>query len=89
MAKRITKETKAIADAHILARLNKSFNPIPCKTADDVKKALRQGYTFEEVMDEIEIRYCSVTSSILARMLQHDSGNYKAAVYKAFKQLLD
>ena len=87
--KRISKQAKAIADAHIAARLTGNFNPCAFRSTDELKSALRNGYTFSAVMDEIEIRFCSITGAILARTFQYRSAAYKASVYKAFKQILD
>lgn len=86
--KRISKEVKAIADAHILARKNKSFNPVMIKTKADLITALNNGHTFEKVMDTIEARFCSVTSIMINSIFLHDSKAYIAGVYKGFKLLL-
>jgi hypothetical protein len=87
--KRITKNTQAIADAHIAARIaNKFDNPV-VHTHEEFVAALHEGKTFERAMNFIEIRFCSVSMIILARSLAYESESYKRGVYKGFKSLLD
>lgn len=87
--KRISNYAKGIADAHILARINDSFtNPI-VKDESELRLALDNGETFKELMNQIEARYCSVGSSLLAGVFDYVSQSYKANVYKGFKILLD
>ena len=87
--KRISKETKAIADAHIQARLNGTFDDPSVTTKDELIQALREGKTFSELLDRIEMKYTSITSILLSRKMFHQSANYKNGVYKGFKILLD
>lgn len=85
--KRITPELKAIADAHIEARKNNSFYDPYVETAKEVFAQLKEGKTFSALMEDIEIRFVSVTSNIYARMLDHYSESYKKGIYKGFKTL--
>lgn len=85
---RITKQTKAIADAHIQARLNGVFDDPQVNTKEELIEQLRAGKTFSELMDRIEIKYTSITSIILSRQLFHQSQNYKKGIYKGFKTIL-
>jgi hypothetical protein len=85
--KRITTQVKAIADAHIKARIKGEFNPCECKTIEDVRQAMMGGHTFEFAMDEIEIRFMPVGTILLARRFDYCSSTYKSAVYRAFKKL--
>jgi hypothetical protein len=84
--KRISKELKAIADAHIEARKTGNFNP---KEFNRSKKALIQnmkdGHTYEALIDQIEISFCSVTTLIIGAVLGAESKAYKAGIYKGFK----
>lgn len=89
MATRISKQTKAIADAHIKARLDGVFDDPEVKTREELIAMLKQGKTFSQLMDNIEMRYTSITSIILSRRFFHQSQNYKAGVYKGFRRLLD
>jgi hypothetical protein len=86
--KRITKETKAIADAHIAAKKAGKFDNPASTTKEEVIAALRAGKTFSEVMRQIEIRFCSVTSLIMASALDHETQAYRNQVYKGFKTIL-
>jgi hypothetical protein len=88
--KRISKQTKAIADAHIQARLDEKWDTdLNIKTADDVMTALLNGKVIEEVMNQVEVRYCSITAGLTARLMGYASENYRRDVYRGFKYLLD
>lgn len=84
---RITKQVKAIADAHIAARINDNFDDIKFSGKDELLRLMREGKTFSGVMDEIEIRFCSITSTLMARKMRHTTNTYKTSVYNAFKKL--
>lgn len=85
---RITKQVKAIADAHIEAKKNGKFDDIHVKTKSELVEALWNGRTFSDVLKQIEFRYCSVTSLILSGTLDYTSKSYVSNVYKGFKNLL-
>jgi hypothetical protein len=85
---KITKETKMIADAHLLAKQTGLFNDPVVSDKDQLLQALKQGQTFSKLMDDIEIRFVSVTSLMMAQILDHNSEAYKKGIYKGFKQLL-
>lgn len=87
--KRISNYAKGIADAHILARINDSFTNPKVSSKEELLMKLDEGETFIDLMNQIEARFCSVGSSILAGVMNHVSGSYKASVYKGFKILLD
>jgi hypothetical protein len=90
--KRITPEIKMIADAHIRGKINGKFDdPIVCNKSE-LLTALKQGKTFSQLLDTIEIRFCSVGTLLLASgtiLDQHISNNYKNSIYKGFKTLLN
>jgi len=85
---RITPQIKAIADAHIKARIENSFDNPKVTTIEEIKSLLVDGKTLQGVLEEIEIRYCPITSIFLSRKLQHTSKSYVSGVYKGFKILL-
>lgn len=89
--KRISTTAKAIADNYIKARQNNTFTPIttPLKTKDEIIQGILQGAVYEEVMHQIEIRFCSVTSILMQGQFNYTSNAYKSGVYKGFKALLD
>lgn len=86
--KRITPQAKAIADAHIRAKQTGQFDNLPVTTKEEVMQALRDGKTFSEVLNQIEMRYCSITSLLMSSHFDYTSQSYKASIYKGFKSLL-
>jgi hypothetical protein len=89
--KRISTTAKAIADNYIKARQNNAFTPVttPLKTKDEVIQGILQGAVYEDVIHQIEIRFCSVTSILMQGQFNYTSNAYKSGVYKGFKALLD
>lgn len=87
--KRISKQAKAIADAHIRAAKEDSFDDPSCRTRDEVIAALKDGKTLRMVLEAIEFRFASVGSIMLSRVMDYTSQSYKAAVYKGFRILID
>lgn len=85
--KKISKEVKAIADRHIQAKLTGNFDNVYINSREDLLQKMRDGYTFSGVIDQIEIRFASVTSLILQGSLSHTTEAYKKSVYKGFKIL--
>jgi hypothetical protein len=88
MKTRISKQAKAIADAHIQARINNIFDNPSVITRQDVINSLIEGKTFESVLHQIELRFCSITSIVLSRTFSYKSNAYKSGVYKGFKILI-
>ena len=86
--KRITKETKAIADAHLQAIKTGQFDDPIIHTKDGLIEALRAGKTSSDLLHQIELRFVSMTSNLYSSVFEYQSGAYKKAVYKGFKILL-
>jgi hypothetical protein len=86
---RITKLQKQIADAHIRANREGSFSNPVVNSKEELYTALRKGETFQHVYEEIAFRYASVTSLMMASVLDHESKAYTQAVYKGFKNVLN
>jgi hypothetical protein len=86
--KRITPQVKAIADAHINAKQSGQFDNVNVTNKEEVLQALREGKTFSEVLKQIEIRFCSITSILMNNHLDYTSKSYRTSVYKGFKSLL-
>jgi len=84
---RITQKVKSIADAHIAARQSGTFDNPNVTTSDEVFSELIKGKTFEEVINVIEVKYCSIGSVLMSRQFSYTSNSYKSAVYKGFKTL--
>jgi hypothetical protein len=87
--KRITKEIKAIADAHLKAKETGQFDNPVVHDREDVIRSLREGKTFSEVLDQIEIRFVSITSLAFDRILTHQTNAYRKGIYKGFNTLLN
>lgn len=87
MTKRITATQKKIADAHLAAKIAGKFDDPVVVGRDQLVEQLKAGKTFKAFLDEVETRYCSVGSLVLAspKLLGHHSHAYKANVYKGFK----
>jgi hypothetical protein len=86
---RITKLQKQIADSHIKANREGSFTNPVVSSKEELYQALERGETFEHVYKEIAFRYASVTSLMMASVLDHESKAYTQAVYKGFKNVLN
>jgi len=86
---RITKLQKQIADAHMRANREGSFSNPVVNSEEEIRQSLMRGETFEHVYKEIVFRYASMTSLMLANVLDHESEAYKRAVYKGFKNVLN
>ena len=80
MKARINKQTKAIADAHIQARISGKFDSIKFETKEEIIQALKEGVLIEGVMNHVEIHFCTITSTLMARMLNYDCDSYKKQV---------
>ena len=87
---KITKLQKQIADAHINAKINGTFQcpPYQIKSKEDVIKALQEGYTIEGLYNEIQFRNVSLTSLLYQAVNSYTTKAYKQAMYKGFKSLL-
>lgn len=78
-------QLKKIIDAHMKAIESGTFDDLTVKNREELITALKAGYTFKALIEEIEIRYCSITSIITARHFKHLSEAYKRAIRKGFK----
>lgn len=88
MTQRISKQVKAIADAHIAAKANGTFDNPHVSTREQVIQALFEGKTFEEVLRQVETRFCSITTLLLQGTFDYTTQAYKRDVYRGFKTLL-
>lgn len=84
---RITKKIKAIADAHIEAKINGEFDNPYVSTKTELIKALEDGKTFRSLLDNIEARHCTITSMLLSATALGVSQSYKKGVYAGFKEV--
>jgi len=86
---RITKLQKQIADAHIKASRDESFTNPKVSSMEEMGLAMINGETFKFLYEEIAFRYASMTSLMMASVLDHESKSYTQAVYKGFKNVLN
>lgn len=90
--KRITKEIKAVADAHIKASLEKNFthpnkDVLVVGSYAEFIDNLAKGETYAYLVDEIEMKFASMTSLFYQRVFEHQTETYKKAMYKGFKNM--
>lgn len=88
MKNRITPQTRAIAEAHIAASISGHFDDPKVNTRDEVINLLKQGKTFSQVLEQVETRFCTITSILYRRQFNHITRAYRSDVYKGFKKLL-
>ena len=85
---RITPQIKAIADAHLEEKKRGHYDNPKVYSNNEVLDKMLEGYTFSKVVDEIEIRYMSITTQLMgATIFGHISDGYKRDFYKGFKEI--
>lgn len=83
----MTPELKAIADAHIQAKIKGQFDDPHVESKEQIIRYLQAGKTFSEILRQVEVRYVSITSNILASSMDYQTDAYRRGVYKGFKAL--
>lgn len=86
--KRISKQVKAIADAHIEAKITGKFLEQHVTNKDELLQSIVEGYTYKQLLDLVEVNYVTITSQLTSTLLGHVSDAYKKQVYKGFKEIL-
>jgi hypothetical protein len=87
--KRISKQVKAIADAHIEAKMTGKFLEQHVTNKDELLQSIVEGYTYKQLLDLVEVNYVTITSQLTSTLLGHVSDAYKKQVYKGFKEILN
>lgn len=87
--KRITQQTKAIADRHIDAVKSGKFDDPSFDSVEELIALLKEGKTFSGVVKQIENRFMPIGTILIGNVLNCPSDNYRRYMYKGFKQLLD
>lgn len=87
--KQVTENTKIVADKHIAAKLNNSFDDIEVKNMDEVLLYIAHGKTFSKLMNYVESKNSSIGSSLLSGVFNYNSDNYKNSIYKGFQQFFN
>jgi len=86
--KRISKKVKAIADAHIEAKITGKFLEQRVTNKDELLQSIVDGYTYKQLLDLVEVNYVSITSQMMSSVVGHVTDAYKKQVYKGFKEIL-
>lgn len=86
--KRISKQVKAIADAHIEAKMIGRWIGQDVKNEEELLQSLLIGCTYKKLLDLVEVNYVTITSQLTSTLLGHVSDAYKKQVYKGFKEIL-
>jgi hypothetical protein len=86
--KRISKKVKAIADAHIEAKITGKFLEQHVTNKDELLQSIVDGYTYKQLLDLVEVNYVTITSMMMSSLIGHVSDSYKKQVYKGFKEIL-
>lgn len=84
---RIRKQVKAIADAHIEAKITGKFLEQHVTNKDELLKSIVDGYTYKQLLDLVEVNYVTITSQMLVHV-GYVPDSYKKQVYKGFKEIL-
>jgi len=85
--KRISKKVKAIADAHIEAKMIGRWIGQDVKNEEELLQSLLIGCTYKQLLDLVEINYVTITSQMLISV-GYVPDSYRAQVYKGFKETL-
>jgi hypothetical protein len=85
---RISKQVKAIADAHIEAKMTGKFLEQNVANKEQLLQSIVDGYTYKQLLDLVEVNYVTITSQLTSTLLGHVSDSYKKQVYKGFKEIL-
>lgn len=86
--KRIRKQVKAIADAHIEAKITGNFLGQPVTNKDELLQSIVDGYTYKQLLNLVEINYVTTTSLMMSSVIGHITDAYRKQVYYGFKEIL-
>jgi hypothetical protein len=86
--KRISKQVKAIADAHIEAKITGNFLGQPVTNKDELLQSIVYGYTYKQLLNLVEINYVTTTSLMMSSVIGHITDAYRKQVYYGFKEIL-
>lgn len=86
--KRISKQVKAIADAHIEAKMMGRWIGQDVKNKEELLQSLLIGCTYKQLLDLVEVNYVTITSQMLISV-GYVPDSYKKQVYKGFKEILN
>jgi hypothetical protein len=87
--KRISKQVKAIADAHIEAKITGKFVGQHVTNKDELLDSIVNGYTYKQLLNLVEVNYVTITSQMMSSLVGHVTDAYRKQVYKGFKEILN
>tara|TARA_R110000868_G_scaffold310386_1_gene571617 strand:- start:668 stop:934 length:267 start_codon:yes stop_codon:yes gene_type:complete len=82
------KQIRQIADAHISSKMSGYYDNPAVSSKDELIAQMLDGKTFSEVVGQIESRFISITSLLIASQFDHITEVYKKQIYKGIKTLL-
>jgi hypothetical protein len=85
---RISKKVKAIADAHIEAKITGNFSEQHVTNKDELLQSIVDGYTYKQLLDLVEINYVTTTSLMMSSVVGHVTDAYRKQVQNGFKEIL-
>ena len=86
--KRISKQVKAIADAHIEAKITGKFLEQHVTSKAELLQSIVNGYTYKQLLYLVEVNYVTITSQLMSSVVGHVTDAYRKQVYKGFKEIL-
>jgi hypothetical protein len=86
--KRINKKVKAIADAHIEAKITGKFLEQHVTNKDELLQSIVDGYTYKQLLNLVEINYVTTISLMMSSVIGHVTDAYRKQVYYGFKEIL-
>ena len=82
------KQIRQIADAHISSKMSGYYDNPSVSSKEELITQMLDGKTFSEVVGQIESRFISITSLLIASQFDHITEAYKKQIYKGIKTLL-
>jgi hypothetical protein len=82
------KQIRQVADAHISSKMSGYYDDPSVCSRDELIAQMLDGKTFSEVVGQIESRFISITSLLIASQFDHITEAYKKQIYKGIKSLL-
>jgi hypothetical protein len=87
--KRISKKVKAIADAHIEAKITGNFSEQHVTNKNELLQSIVDGYTYRQLLNLVEINYVTTTSLMMSSVVGHITDAYRKQVQNGFKEILN
>ena len=82
------KQIRQVADAHISSKMSGYYDNPSVSSKEELITQMLDGKTFSEVVGQIESRFISITSLLIASQFDHITEAYKKQIYKGIKSIL-